>query len=144
MQNKLDLLGCNVIKYNHCSVLQSFLSLICREAYKQLQREKEQEVAMLKEQNQRLQVQLNNTQVSLHDLKEKTSQHIQELESHVSLLERKVFFFLFSFLLFLPLFLFFYLLTVEMTYSHVQNVFISSYVMYLFIGKNYVVTQCHL
>jgi hypothetical protein len=31
-----------------------------------------------------------------------------------------------------------------MTYSHVQNVFISSYVMYLFIGKNYVVTQCHL
>lgn len=60
-----------------------------REAYEQLQGEKEQEVVMLKEQNQRLQVQLNNTQVSLHDLKEKSSQHIRELESHVSLLERK-------------------------------------------------------
>jgi hypothetical protein len=69
-----------------------FLSLFCREAYEQLQREKEQEVVMLKEQNQRLQVQLNNTQVSLHDLKERSSQHIQELESHVSLLERKVIF----------------------------------------------------
>jgi SMC interacting uncharacterized protein involved in chromosome segregation len=44
---------------------------------------------MLKEQNQRLQIQLNNTQVSLHDLKEKSSQHVLELESHVSLLERK-------------------------------------------------------
>jgi hypothetical protein len=71
------------------------LSLLCREAYKQLQKEKEQEVGMLKEQNQRLQVQLNNIQVSLHDLKEKSSQRIQELESHVSLLERKVIFLLF-------------------------------------------------
>jgi hypothetical protein len=68
--------------------------LFCREAYEQLQREKEQEVVMSKEQNQRLQVQLNNAQVSLHDLKEKSSQHIQELASHVSLLERKVIFFL--------------------------------------------------
>jgi hypothetical protein len=68
--------------------------LFCRKAYEQLQREKEQEVVMLKEQNQRLQVQLNNTQVSLHDLKEKSSQLIQELDSHVSLLERKVIFFL--------------------------------------------------
>jgi hypothetical protein len=33
-----------------------------RETYKLLQREREQEVGMLKEQNQRLQIQLNNTQ----------------------------------------------------------------------------------
>jgi hypothetical protein len=64
--------------------------VFCRKSYEELQREKEQEMGMLKEQNQRLQVQLNNTQVSLHDLKEKSSEHIQELESHISLLERKV------------------------------------------------------
>jgi hypothetical protein len=33
---------------------------------------------------------LNNTQLSLQDFKEKSSQRIQELESRVSLLARKV------------------------------------------------------
>jgi hypothetical protein len=45
---------------------------------------------MLKEQNQRLQVQLNNSQLCVQDLKRKSSQQIQELESRISLLTRKV------------------------------------------------------
>jgi len=49
---------------------------------------------MLKEQNQRLQVQLKNTQISLQDFKEKSSQQTQELESRISLLSRKVIFLL--------------------------------------------------
>lgn len=60
-----------------------------RRAYEKLQLEKEHEVGILKEQSQRLQVQLNNSQLSLQDLKRKSSQQIQELESHISLLTRK-------------------------------------------------------
>lgn len=61
-----------------------------RRAYEKLQLEKEQEMGILKEQNQRLQVQLNNSQLSLQDLKRKSSQQVQELESRISLLTRKV------------------------------------------------------
>lgn len=111
--------------YRVLSVL-VFLSLFCREAYEQLQEEKEQEVVMLKEQNQRLQVQLNNTQVSLHDLKERSLQRIQELESHVSLLERKVIF-----------------CSVELrndqiilSSSQVRRLFIASYAVCPFIGNS--------
>lgn len=67
-----------------------------RRAYEKLQLEKEQEVGILKEQNQRLQVQLNNYQLSLQDLKKKSSQQIQELESRISLLTKKVIMITFS------------------------------------------------
>lgn len=70
--------------------------MLFRKAYEKLQLEKEQEVGMLKEQNQRLQVQLNNSQGSLQDLKRNSSEHIQELESRVSLLTRKVIMIAFS------------------------------------------------
>jgi len=75
----------------HYNILPSVTCLqFFRRAYEKLQLEKEQEVGMLKEQNQRLQVQLNNSQLSVQDLKKKSSQQIQELESHISLLTRKV------------------------------------------------------
>jgi hypothetical protein len=77
--------------YHPCLVYAFF-----RKAYEKLQLEKEQEVGMLKEQNQRLQVQLNNSQLSLQDLKRKSSEHIQELETRISLLTRKVIMITFS------------------------------------------------
>ncbi|XP_069692882.1 GRIP1-associated protein 1-like [Periplaneta americana] len=60
-----------------------------RKVYTELQAEKDQEINMLKDQNQRLQVQLNNSQLSLKEHKEKSSQKIQELESRVSQLVKK-------------------------------------------------------
>jgi SMC interacting uncharacterized protein involved in chromosome segregation len=68
--------------------------VLYRKDYEELQLRKEQEISMLKEQNQRLQVQLKNTQISLQDFKEKSSQQTQELESRISLLSRKVIFLL--------------------------------------------------
>lgn len=79
-----------MIKCDELRVTILYLFVFIRRAYEKLQLEKEQEVGILKEQNQRLQVQLNNSQLSLQDLKRKSSEQIQELESRISMLTRKV------------------------------------------------------
>jgi hypothetical protein len=86
----MDLVRYPVLNCVNLIEVTSLSSNFCRKAYEELQTGKEQEIVTLKEQNQRLQVQMNNTQLSLQDLKEKSSQCIQELESRVSLLARKV------------------------------------------------------
>lgn len=85
-----------MIKCDELHVTILYLFLFFRGAYEKLQLEKEQEVGILKEQNQRLQVQLNNSQLSLQDLKRKSSEQIQELESRISMLTRKVIMITFS------------------------------------------------
>ena len=63
---------------------------ISRQMLEKLKSEKDQEIFNLREQSQRLQVQLNNGHVGFSDFKEKKSKEVQELKNTIEAFSLKV------------------------------------------------------
>ena len=63
---------------------------ISRQRLEKMKSEKDQEIFNLREQSQRLQVQLNNGHVGFSDFKEKKAKEVQELKNTIEAFSLKV------------------------------------------------------
>ena len=66
------------------------LLFISRQRLEKMKSEKDQEIFNLREQSQRLQVQLNNGHVGFSDFKEKKAKEVQELKNTIEAFSLKV------------------------------------------------------